>query len=96
MSSKRNRMASIKTKKLSFGTSRYAKTSPARAELAPTTSTMNPYLTFEEALKLNLSIDECIRKLNTYNRSTVAGKSRGLNLAIHLDQERITVNETTV
>jgi len=89
-------MATIKTKKFSFGTSRYAKTSPARSKLSPTTSILNLYLTFEEALKLNLSIDECIRKLNTYNRGTSAGKSKGLNIAIHLDQERITINETTV
>jgi hypothetical protein len=89
-------MATIRTKKFSFGTSRYSKTSPDRSKLSPTTSILNLYLTFEEALKLNLSIDECIRKLNTYNRSTKAGKSIGLNVAIHLDQERITVNETMV
>jgi hypothetical protein len=86
----------LKDKTFSFGTSRYAKTSPARATLSSSTAILNLYLTFEEALKLNLSIDECIRKLNKYNRSTTAGKSEGLNLAIHLDQERITVNETTV
>lgn len=86
----------LRTKEFSFGTSRYSKTSPAREKLSSQTAILNVYLSFEEALKLNLSIDECIRKINSYNRSTKAGKSKGLNLAIHLAQERITVNETTV
>jgi hypothetical protein len=86
----------LKEKKFSFGTSRYVKTSPARSTLSSSTAILNLYLSFEEALKLNLSIDECIRRLNKYNRSTKAGKSKGLNIAIHLDQDRITVNETTV
>jgi len=51
------------------------------------------FLYFEEALKLHLAIGECIRKLNSYNRSTRAGKRTALNLAIHLSKGRVTINE---
>lgn len=87
---------SAKVKGFSFGTCRFSRTSPARAAIGPATRILNVYLSFEEALKLNLAIDECLRKLNTYNRSTKFGKSSGLNIAIHLEQERITVNEQKV
>jgi len=40
-----------------------------------------------------LAIDECIRKLNSYKRSTKEGKETALNLVIHLDKKRVTVNE---
>lgn len=49
-----------------------------------------------EGLKLSLAIDECLRKLNSYKRCTAAGKSMGLNLVIHLEQRRVTVNEQSI
>jgi hypothetical protein len=54
---------------------------------------LNIEIDFEEALKLHLAIGECIRKLNSYNRSTRAGKCTALNLAIHLSKGRVTINE---
>ncbi len=54
---------------------------------------LNLFLSFEEALKLNLAIDEAVRRLNSYNRATRAGKSAALNVTIYLDKKRITVNE---
>lgn len=54
---------------------------------------LNIEINFEEALKLHLAIGECIRKLNSYNRSTRAGKRTALNLAIHLSKGRVTINE---
>lgn len=84
------------TKKFTFGTCAYDHTSPKVETLSSETKILNVLVTFEEALKLDLAIDECVRKLNTYKRSTKAGKSRGLNLAIHLWQGRITVNEEKV
>lgn len=54
---------------------------------------LNIVLSFEEALKLSLAIDECIRQLNAYDRATREGKASALNLAIHLSKSRITVNE---
>jgi hypothetical protein len=81
------------TKKFSFGGCRFAKTSPELDALSSTTSILNLTLSFEDALKLNLAIDECIRKLNGYNRSKMAGKMSALNIAVHLQKSRITVNE---
>ena len=83
-------------KAFSFGSCNYVKTSPARGDLDAGTKILNIVLTFEEGLKLNLAVDECLRKLNRYKRSTRAGKSMGLNIAIHLEQARITVNEQKV
>src|ERR1035437_186351 len=54
------------------------------------TQSLNIEINFEEALKLNLSISERVRKLNSYNRSTTAGKGSGLNVAVHLGRGVIT------
>lgn len=89
-------MAEPKKKSFSFGTCSFARTSPNRGSLSGTTKILNVSLTFEEGLKLSLAIDECLRKLNSYKRSTKSGKNMGLNIAIHLEQERITVNEQKV
>jgi len=69
----------------------YARTSPA--SLSPSTKILNILVPFEEALKLNLAIDECVRTLNSYKRSTTTGKRAALNLAVHLDQDRIAIVE---
>ena len=61
--------------------------------LSPDTQVLNIGIAFEEALKLNLAIDECVRKLNSSKRSTTAGKRSGLNLAIYLSRGVITINE---
>ncbi len=45
-------------KKVSFGTCSYAKTSPAQGTLSPKTKILNVLISFEDALKLNLAIDE--------------------------------------
>lgn len=83
-------------KTFGFGGCIYARTSPKRDTLSAATPMLNIAITFEEALKLSVAIDECIRRLNSYHRATRAGKRSGLNLAIHLAKSRITVNETTV
>ena len=84
------------TKSYTFGTCAYDRTSPPRTTLSPETKVLNVFLSFEEALKLNLAIDECVRKLNAYKRSTSVGKAAAVNLTIHLDKDRITVNEGKV
>ncbi len=86
----------IPRKMFSFGACSYTKTSPTRNTLSPSTKIFNLVIPFEEALKLNLAIDECVRKLNSYKRSTTAGRRSALNLAIHLNADRITVNEDKV
>ena len=83
--------------------SRSARCSPAdqslglrRRRVLPTTKAVNVVLSFEEALKLNIAVDEGVRRLNSYNRATKAGKNAGLMLTIYLDQKRIAVNEDKV
>ncbi len=77
----------------SFGTCAYGKTSPKRNSISATTKSINILLSFDDALKLNLAIDECVRKINKYKRNSVAGKRAALNLIIHLDLERIAIKE---
>lgn len=77
-----------------FGTCSYERTSPS--SLTPATKVVNIFLSFEEALKLNMAIDEAVRAIGRYNRSTAAGKNAALNVAIHLDQSRISVHEGNV
>ncbi len=81
-------------KTFSFGGCDFGRTSPPVAALSPNTQVLNLEIGFEEALKLHLAIGECVRRLNSYKRSTTAGKRTALNLAIHLSKNRITVNET--
>jgi hypothetical protein len=81
-------------KQFSFGGCDIGHTSPALTELSPATSVLNVRIGFEEALKLHLAIGECVRKLNSYKRSTTTGKRTALNIAIHLSKNRVTVNET--
>ena len=89
-------MAKPRTKTYSFGACAFSRTSPKRETVTSKTKILNVLISFEEALKLNLAIDECVRRLNSYNRATKLGKSRGLNLAIHLDKARVTINEEKV
>jgi hypothetical protein len=83
----------VKLKTFSFRGCDFAKSSPSRAALSPNTVVLNVTLSFADALKLNLAVSECVRKLNSYKRSTTEGKRTALNLAIHLDKGRVTVNE---
>ncbi len=80
-------------KQFTFGTCVYESTSPERGVLSDKTKILNVLVPFEESLKLNLAIDECIRKLNKYKRSKKPGKRAALNLSINLSDSRISVNE---
>jgi len=82
--------------KETFGGCTVEGTSPKVADLSPKTPILNVWMSFEEALKLSLAIQECVRKLNSYHRGTKAGRQTGLNIAVRLHKRRITVNETTV
>jgi len=82
--------------KKTFGGCVFSGTSPGLSGLSSKTPMLNVWMSFEEALKFSLAIQECVRKLNTYKRSTRDGKRTGLNIAVHLQKRRITVNETTV
>lgn len=80
-------------KTFSFGGCDFTRTSPGVESLSSATRVLNIEIGFEEALKLHLAIGECIRKLNSYKRSTRAGKRTALNLAVHVLKGRLTVNE---
>ena len=81
-------------KTFTFGSCYFSHTSPAQEKLSASTRTLNIIVSFEDALKLNLAIDECLRRLNKYNRSTREGKrQRPVNLTVHLLANRIAVNE---
>lgn len=79
-----------------FGTCAYDRTQPARDTLTNATKILNIHLSFEEALKLGLAIDECLRQVNRYNKAKNVGKQAGLNVAVHLDQGRISIHEGKV
>jgi hypothetical protein len=81
-----------KLKGFSFGGCDFTRTLPDVSTLSPATKVLNVEITFEEVLKLHLAMGECISNLNTYNRSTTEGKRTALNLAIHLDGSRVTIN----
>jgi len=84
----------LETKKSSFGDCKYSKTSPA--SLKEHTTAINFTISFEEALKFSLAVDECVRKLNSYNRGNARGKEAALALIVHLDSKRIRVSEGKV
>lgn len=88
--------ANLRVKTSSFGGCRFSSLSPKISALSPITPTLNISMSFEDALKLNLAIQECVRKLNSYNRSTTVGKRTALNIAVHLQKGGITVNETSL
>jgi hypothetical protein len=84
-------------KTFSFGEGKCAKMSPPREAINSETKAINLTFTLEEALMLNLAIDECIRRVNTYKKTTTEGKKAGVNLTIYLnDNGRITVNERKI
>ena len=60
---------------------------------SPSLKTLNVLIRFEEALKLNLALDECVRRINLYKRSTKEGKKAAVNLVIHANTHRVTVGE---
>jgi len=72
-------------KTFTFGTCSFAKSSPNVYNIGESHRALNLFLSFEEALKLNLAVDEAVRRLNSYNRATRAGKNAALNVTIYLD-----------
>lgn len=54
---------------------------------------INVTVSFEDALKLHLSLGQALAKLNSYKRSTKEGRQSAVNLCIHTKTGRITVIE---
>jgi hypothetical protein len=83
----------IREKTWTFGGCDYERTIPRREELSSSTAILEIVLPFEEALKFSLAVDECVRRLNRYNRATEAGKTSALKVAIRFKRGRVTVHE---
>ncbi len=77
----------IRTKQ-TFGSNDVAQISPE-----PVSAAINIVISFEEALKLHLSLGQALAKLNSYNRSTTAGKRSAINFCLFPKKKRITVNQ---
>jgi hypothetical protein len=83
-------MKTTKEKVTSGGCS-FRKTSPERNALSPDTKLLNVVIPFDEALRLNLSLHDCLLKLNKIKMNTKEGKEAGVNLAIHFGVKRIQI-----
>src|SRR4051812_41854557 len=83
-------MPEITTKK-SFGGVTIAHISPPVDQVAP--KAMNVHLSFEEALKLHFGLGQLLGRINSYNRSTSAGRRAAANVCIYPHKLRITLNE---
>jgi hypothetical protein len=66
----------IRTKR-SFGIARIDHINPRPPDSA---KSINIHLSFEEALKLHFSLGQALAKLNSYNRSTTAGRRAAVDL----------------
>ena len=83
-------MATKVVKKRSYGGCTVDHFSPAAQAGWP--KAINIVLSFEEAMKLQLSLQHRLLDINALNRSTREGKAAGVNLCIYAGQNRITVN----
>jgi hypothetical protein len=89
---------SIPQKTSSFGTIAVSHLTPASFEQnAP--DAVNIVISFEEALKLYFGIGQCLAKLNSYKRSTKAGRKAAMNLCLFVNRSkvsRLTINEDKI
>jgi hypothetical protein len=67
-----------------------------RPNLIHQAKVLNIIVSFSEALKLNLALDECLRKINKYKLSTKEGKKAAVNLVIHANKNRIAIAEAKI
>lgn len=90
-------MANIPTK-ASFGTVAIDHFSPPIPSPLPpgVPPALNITVSFEEALKLHIGLLQILGKLNTYKRSTTAGRKAAVNLCLFLDTKQITINEDSI
>jgi len=79
-----------------FGGCAIARYSPEKEKFSESPKIVNVIVSFEEALKLNLALDECLRQVNKYDRRTTGGKKKGISLLIHLEKDRIRVLEAKI
>ncbi|MEK6795446.1 MAG: hypothetical protein AABZ39_11750 [Spirochaetota bacterium] len=81
----------IPKKTASFGGVSVSHFSPEPAPGTP--RALNVVLSFEEALKLQIGLQQLLLQLNSYNRATTQGRNAAVNICIYKDKKRITINE---
>ena len=77
----------------SFGGANVAYFTPSAADANPPAPVVNVHLSFEEALKLHLSLGQALGKLNSYHRGRREGKNAGAIIRVYLKRRRIVVYE---
>ncbi|KKN15724.1 hypothetical protein LCGC14_0983140 [marine sediment metagenome] len=82
--------AKTQRKKKSYGGCTIDHFSPASTPDWP--KGINIVLSFEEAMKLSLSLQHRLLDINSLNRSTREGKAAAVNVCVYTDKGRITVN----
>jgi len=80
--------------KKTFGGCNVDHISPALSD--STTKAYNVVISFEDAMRLHLSLGQSLAKLNSYKRSTKEGRVSAVNLCIYPKAGRITVNESKI
>lgn len=80
-------------KKAAFGTCYFERILPKREYFSSATKIINIHLDLEQALLLDLAINEAIRKINKYKKGSRMGRAAVVNLSIYFDLERIAVDE---
>ena len=78
-------------KTTSYGSCSFERVNPSREDLSPATAKLNIVISFEDALKLNLGIDERLRAINKLKRNSIEGKRAALNLVVDLNVNNIAV-----
>ena len=81
-------------RKTTFGSTSVDHFSPPLPEATP--KAINMVLSFEDAMRLHLSLGQLLGHLNGYDRSTVEGKRTAVNLCVYTQQKRIAVVEGRV
>lgn len=82
------------TPKKTFGGCNIDHISPKLPEGTP--KAVNVVISFEDAMRLHLSLGQALAKLNSYKRSTKEGRVSAVNLCLYPQAGRITVNESKI
>ena len=70
--------------------------SPPVAELSPTTQKVNVYLTFSEASRLVMAIQERLQDIHRLKRNSTKAKTAAVNLVVSLNVKNVAVMPGTL
>ena len=57
---------------------------------------VNLILSFEEVLKMNVALQAAVLDLNSYDRGSVAGKNKAVNICYYPESNYITINRADI